>query len=143
MLLFALYPARAVYASNEVFVGTWKGEGTIIVTWCAQKQMPFELNIDEHGTVSGTIGDATIQYGTMELNNILYRWLGNREYIIDAELSGYLIEKENIKRDSIRIFLDFEKPFLSGGFHSSGSTFGGKEEMVLSGSSVKLVKVTE
>ena len=127
--------------SKEGFIGTWKGEGKIIVTWCEQKQLLFELHIDVDGNVSGLIGDAHIRHGKIKLNNIIYRWLGNKKYIINAELSNYLIKKEKIIRESIRIFLDFKKPFFTGGFHTSGSKFGGKEKMILSGISVNLVKI--
>jgi len=126
---------------KENFIGTWKGEGRIIVAWCEQKKISFEVQIDTDGNVSGKIGDAHIRHGNLRLNNIIYRWLGNREYIIDAELSNYLIEKEKIRRESIRIFLDYKESSFTGGFHTSGSKFGGKEKMVLSGSRVKLVKI--
>ncbi len=128
--------------SNEDFTGIWKGEGRIIVAWCEQKQLSFELQIDMNGDVSGKIGNAQIRHGRIRLNNIIYRWLGNRKYIIDAKLTNYLVEKEKIKRESIRIFLDYEKPFWVGGFHTSGSKFGGKEEMIVSGTGLKLVKIT-
>jgi len=127
--------------SLKDFIGTWKGEGRIIVAWCEQKQLPFELQIDIDGNVSGKIGDALIQHGKIKLNNIMYRWLGNRKYIIDAKLSNHLIGNEKISRESIRVFLDFESPFLVGGFHTSGSKFGGKEKMILSGRSLELVKI--
>jgi hypothetical protein len=92
--------------------------------------------------VLGKIGDAQILNGKIRLNNIVYRWLGNRKYIIDAKLTNYLIKKEKIRRESIRVFLDFENPFFFGGFHTSGSKFGGKEKMILSGTNVKLVKIS-
>ncbi|MBC8440851.1 MAG: hypothetical protein H8D87_14375 [Deltaproteobacteria bacterium] len=143
---FVLNPLSEVKALNArtmqeyEFIGTWKGEGKIIVGWCNQKQLSFELRIDLEGNVSGKIGDAHIRSGKIKLNNIIYRWLGNSEYIIDAKLSNYLIEKEEIKRESIRIFLDFKQASFTGGFHTSGSKSGGKEKMILSGASVKLVK---
>lgn len=147
IVFLVLHPLNEVQASNgeavsiEGFIGAWKGEGKIIVTWCEQKQLAFEFQIDSDGNVSGKIGDAHIRHGKIRLNNIIYRWLGNKKYIIDTKLSNYLIKKEKIKRDSIRIFLDFKKPFLTGGFHTSGSKFGGKEKMIFSGNSVKLVKI--
>lgn len=125
------------------FIGTWKGEGRIIVTWSKQKQLSFVLQIDKHGNVRGNIGNALIQDGKIRLNNIFYRWLGNRNYIIDAKLTNYLVESEKIKRESIRIFLDYENNSLVGGFHTSGSKFGGKEKMILSGTGIKLIKMTE
>jgi len=33
-------------------------------------------------------------------------------------------------------------PFFVGGFHTSGSKFGGKEKMIFSGTNVKLVKIS-
>jgi hypothetical protein len=132
---------NSLATSKEDFTGTWKGEGKIIVAWCEQKQLSFELQIDMDGNVSGEIGNAQILHGKIKLNNIFYRWLGNRKYIIDAKLSNYLIEKEKIRRESIRVFLDFENPFFVGGFHTSGRKFGGKEKMILSGSSLKLDKI--
>ena len=149
IVFFALHPLNEAQASNKLVIskedlmGTWKGEGRVIVAWCEQKQLLFELRIDMNGNVLGKIGDAKILHGKMKLNNIVYRWLGNRKYIIDAKLTSYLIEKEKIRRASIRVFLDFENPFFVGGFHTSGSKFGGKEKMILSGTKVKLIKITK
>jgi hypothetical protein len=123
---------------RSYFIGTWQGEGRIIVAWSEQKQLSFHLQVDSEGNVSGKIGDAQIKQGTIRHNNIIYRLMGNREYIVDAELSGYIIEKEKVRRDSIRIFLDLEQHFLIGGFHTSGSKYGGKEKMILSGTGVKI-----
>ena len=146
IVFFALHPLNEAQASNKLVIskedlmGTWKGEGRVIVAWCEQKQLLFELRIDMNGNVLGKIGDAQIMHGKIRQNNTVYRWLGNRKYIIDAKLINYLIEKEKIKRESIRVFLDFENPFFVGGFHTSGSKFGGKEKMILSGTKVKLIK---
>ncbi len=124
------------------FAGYWKGEGRIIVAWSEKKTITFDLQIHENGNVTGVIGEAVITQGKIKLNNKFLRWLGNREYIIDADLKQFLNKNEKIKRGSIRLFLDFKKPFLTGGFHSSGSKFGGKEIMVFSGTHIKLTKAT-
>jgi hypothetical protein len=147
IVVFVFLPLCEVQARDgqssieEELIGTWKGEGRIIVAWCQQKHFSFELQIGANGIVSGKIGDAQIRNGRMKRNNFLFRWLGNAEFIIDATLSSYIIEKENIWRESIRIFLDYEMPFLTGGFHTSGSKFGGKEKMILSGTGIKLTKI--
>ncbi len=144
LVLHPLKEARAINSGNiskNNFIGTWKGEGTIIVAWSKQKKISFELQIDKNGNVSGNIGNAYIRQGRIKLNKIIYRWLGNSDYIIDAKLSNYLIKKEEIKRESIRIFLDFKQTFYTGNFHTSGSKFGGKNKMILSGVKIKLVKV--
>ena len=126
---------------NTSLVGHWKGDGKIIVAWCEATHLSFDLHIDEHGNVTGTIGDATLAHGRIRQNNIILRWLGNREYIIEAHLVHALIQDEGIQRESIRLFLDFNSSLLTGGFHTSGSKFGGKDTMVLSGIEITLSKV--
>jgi hypothetical protein len=142
LLLFC--EVQALYGQTnikEAFFGSWRGEGEIIVAWCEQKQLSFELQIDANGIVSGKVGNAQIRSGRLRRNNFLFRWLGNAEFIIDAKLSNHIIEKENIQRESIRIFLDYRKPFFTGGFHTSGSKFGGNEKMMLSGIGIRLAEV--
>jgi hypothetical protein len=131
---------REIILKNS-FTGYWQGEGRIIVAWSEKKTISFDLQIHENGNVTGSIGDAIITQGRIKLNNKVWRWLGNKKYIIDADLNHFLNKKEKIKRESIRIFLDFKRPFLTGGFHTSGSKFGGKEKMVLSGTHIKLTRV--
>lgn len=145
---FVFNPLTEIYASvgepvRKEFVGSWRGEGRIIVTWSRQKQLSFVLQIDSHGNVRGNIGNARIHGGKIRLNNLFYRLLGNRNYIIDAKLTDYIVESEKITRESIRIFLDYENNFLVGGFHTSGSKRGGKEKMILSGTGIKLIKITK
>ncbi|MBT5539891.1 MAG: hypothetical protein HOK29_13255 [Candidatus Marinimicrobia bacterium] len=144
LLIGCLSEVQALNAQNIVknrFSGYWKGEGRIIVAWSEKKTITFDLQIHENGNVTGAVGDAIITQGRIQLNNKILIWLGNKEYIIDADLKHFLNKSEKIKRESIRLFLDFKRPFLTGGFHSSGSKFGGKEKMVLSGTDIKLTKV--
>lgn len=142
---FVLSPLTDVQASidepiGKDFVGDWRGNGRIIVTWSKQKQLSFVLQIDSLGNVRGNIGNARIQDGKIRTNNIFYRLLGNRNYIIDAKLTNYIVESEKIRRESIRIFLNYENNLFVGGFHTSGSKIGGKEKMILSGTGIKLTK---
>jgi hypothetical protein len=74
------------------------------------------------------------------LNGAILRMLGNSRYIIDLELSGPLVEEEQITRSGGKLLLDFENDAFSGGFHSSGSKFGGKEKMVMTVVDLKLKK---
>ena len=77
IVLFALHPLDKVPAfnklaiSNEDFIGTWKGEGRIIVAWCEQKQLSFECQIDMNGNVLGKIGDAQILNGKIRLKKMI------------------------------------------------------------------------
>lgn len=87
--------------------GVWKGQGDIIVGWCKQRHLPFELRIDETNSVSGFIGNAVVK-GELKMNKALYRMIGNKKYIIDGELTGCIVKAENIRRKTIRLFLDLD-----------------------------------
>ncbi len=53
---------------NERLVGHWAGKGQIIVQWCAQDSLSFDLTIHPDGLVTGKIGDASITQGKIRLN---------------------------------------------------------------------------
>ncbi len=114
----------------ELF-GEWHGKGKIIVTWCNQKTLDFDIKISEDGTVTGKIGDAEIYDAKAEHRSAIMEALGNHEFIINGKLKGKIVEKENIERDGFKFMFDYKDEQLKGGFHSSGSKFGGKEKMVL------------
>ena len=91
---------REIILKNS-FTGYWQGEGRIIVAWSEKKTISFDLQIHENGNVTGSIGDAIITQGRIKLNNKVWRWLGNKKYIIDADLNHFLNKKEKIKRESM------------------------------------------
>jgi len=122
--------------SNEQIInGHFKGEADIITNWSAQKKLSFNLNIDSNNKITGTIGNATITKGMVKKNIF-----GDTDYIINIDLSGYLIEKEKIKRASIKIPFNYEKDKIIGGFGTNGSKIGGKEHMIMSGTNLVLHK---
>jgi hypothetical protein len=125
---------------TDSMIWQWEGTGKIIVTWCEQDSLPVDIWIDENGIVTGKVGDAEITAGILRLNGVILRMLGNSRYIIDLELSGPLVEEEQITRSGGKLLLDFENDAFSGGFHSSGSKFGGKEKMVMTVVNLKLKK---
>lgn len=136
-ILMAAAPAHA--GEQLCRPGLWKGQGDIIVGWCKQRHLPFDLQIDENNAVTGFIGNASVK-GELKMNKAIYRMIGNKKYIIDADLSGCIVKAENIRRKSIRLFLDLDNSgsTLSGGMHTSGCKIGGKEFMVLSGMNIVL-----
>lgn len=113
--------------------GNWQGKGKIIVSWCEQDSLSFYLTITSDGKVSGKIGDAVIKNGQLKKNSLILRWLGNSEYIIEADLEGSIVEAENITRESIKLIVDFEDNCIVGDFRTSGSKFGGKDKMQMAG----------
>ena len=124
----------SVQPTNEV-VGHYEGNAKIIVDWCNLDSLAFDLTIDDLGNVTGNIGDAIIIQGKIKANTY-----GSTKFIIDAKLEGSIIEKEEIKRESIKIPFDLIDGNIVGGFGTSGSKFGGKEKMILSGSDLVLIR---
>lgn len=125
----------------EEMIGEWRGDGKIIVTWCRQERLPFHLFVRADGRVSGSVGNAAISDGFVKKNSWFLDWLGNPEYMIEATLGGSIVASEGIRRESIKLIVDLVDHELHGGFHTSGSKVGGKDSMILSGTSVKLFKV--
>ena len=115
--------------------GHFAGKAEIIVSWCKQDSLAFDLFIHKDGNVSGKAGEATIVSGKVKPNKF-----GSGEFIIDAVLEGYVVKNENIKRQSIKIIFNYDGEKITGGFHTSGSKFGGKDKMMMSGSGMVLLR---
>ena len=122
--------------TNEL-KGHFSGKAEIIVSWCKLDSLAFDLYIDD-SDISGSIGDAKIIEGKVKENT-----LGSTKYIIEAKLNGYIVKKENIKRESIKIPFNYIENELIGGFGTSGSKFGGKDKMIMSGTNMVLTKQQE
>ena len=122
-------------AQKQDINGNYKGEAQIIVNWSQQKEILFNLNIDSLGNVTGTIGDAQITEARVRKNTF-----GNTQLIINANLSGFLIENEKIQRESIKIPFDLINEQIKGGFGTSGSKIGNKETMIMTGTNLVLNK---
>ncbi len=116
--------------SSESLPDKWEGKGKIIVSWCKQKEITFELNISKEGKVWGKVGDAEFVNGLVKNNSFLLKLLGNPDYIIDGELKGYLVGNEKIKRKSGKFIVNISNTEINGGFRTSGTKVGGKESMV-------------
>ncbi|NOX88537.1 MAG: hypothetical protein GXO77_05890 [Calditrichaeota bacterium] len=143
--LFLFLLAAFCYSQIERFPGSqlrgrWVGKGKIIVDWCKQDSLSFDFVIHEDGKISGKIGDAQIKKGKLRLNSFLLNFLGNSQYLLEAELEGPLVKAEGIERPKIKLFLDYRNNRLVGGFHSSGKKSGAEKSMKLSGSGLALIK---
>jgi hypothetical protein len=123
--------------------GQWTGNAKVVVVWANQKQLPVKLDIAGDGAVSGTVGDATLMNARMRSGRGQFeRSLGwGREYRIHGQLSGDMIQAEQIHRDAVDIVLDPSDGALVGGLNSSGSKFGGKESMILSAGDLRLQRI--
>ncbi len=135
--------APFAHASDGVpagMAGKWKGSGKIIVTWCEQKELPVEIEIFQDGRVTGRIGGAAVENGRVAANSGMLVRLGNPKYVISADLKGPIVKAEGIVRTAIKLFVNLDDGRLTGGFHTSGGKFGGKDAMMLSGSGLALIR---
>ena len=125
-------------------VGHWEGEARIIVTWCHQKNLSVKVDLHEDGTVTGTVGDATLTLGRFQQNR---GWLGRKlnmatDYIIKGGLNGAIVKAEGITRSEVMIPLNFSGGTFTGGINTSGTMLSSKdkrkERMPLSTASLTL-----
>jgi hypothetical protein len=131
-------------ASGQAFptemVGAWRGDAQIFVNWTAQRTLPVRITIGADGSVTGTIGDATLRSGRFEANrNSIERALNIKtDWIVVGALEGDVIKAEGIHRDSVKVPLDWIDGHFEGGVNTSGSHFGGKQSMWLAAGHLRL-----
>ena len=142
-LLSALLLANFLSAQkiDSELSGNWQGKGKIIVSWAKNKTLDFNIVIGENGKVTGKIGDAEIGEARLEKRSSLMKALGNGDYIISGKLKGALVENGKIEREGFILMFSLSEGKITGEFHSSGSKFGGKDEMVMTVTDVILQKL--
>lgn len=129
--LAALMIANSSRADENILTpamtGHWEGNARIVVIWCKQKYLPVKVDIHPDGSVTGTVGDATLIDGRFESNRgWLFRKLNwATDYIIMGDLKGPLVAAEGITRAKVKIPLNFTNGTFEGGVNSSGSGFEG------------------
>lgn len=133
-LVWLVLIARSI-CGQSVFelAGNWQGTGHIVVNWCTQDTLFFDIDITTDGDIAGHIGDAIITSADIEKNNI-----GENDYVLVLKLKGSLIECEGITRSVMRIGVKRVDNELHGSFQSSGKLFGKKEDGILSGTGLIL-----
>jgi hypothetical protein len=125
-------PAAPGYVGT--LAGTWVEKANPVVSWVEPTPIIVELAIAPDGHISGTVGDARIASGSIKpgRNKLTTALDWGSEYVAVCKLDGNVIERENIHRDSVNLIFDREGDALDGGFHTSGSKFGGAKSMKLS-----------
>lgn len=121
-------------APPDALVGRWSGSARIVVDFCAADSVPLALSIQSDGTVAGRVGDAELVDATYARNRgpIGRLFKVKTDSIIQGRLVGPLVAAESIERDSIDIPFDLKFGRLDGGFHTSGTKLGPREEGVVS-----------
>jgi hypothetical protein len=113
--------------------GAWAGEARIAVNWTKERILRVAVTIQPDGSVSGTIGDATLRNGRFETNRTaIGRALHIKtDWIIRGSLDGDVIKAEGIRREGVMVPLNFLSGHFEGGVNTTGSHFGGKDAMWL------------
>lgn len=146
VVLLATLPISTLQAAEknvaERLAGHWEGNARIIVDWCKQPTLPVTIDIHPDGSVTGKIGDAKLTKAELTRNR---GWVGRKmnlatDYIIRGDLAGPIVAAESITRSSVSLPLDLAENNLVGGVHTSGTKLGAKSAMILSASSLKLVR---
>ena len=120
--------------------GNWAGDADIFVNWTAQRTLPVKLSIAADGAVSGTIGDAVLRNGRLQRNRTaLGRALHVKtDWIVVGDFDGDIIRAESIRRESVKVPLNWVDDHFEGGVNTSGSHFGGKKSMWLAAGRLRL-----
>ena len=123
--------------------GHFTGVATIVVNWTMQRQLLVDVFIRQDGTVEGMVGDAAIRDGRLRRNRGRIGRALNlaTDWIVVGRLEGDVIAAERIRRDGVKIPLDFVASQYRGGVNTSGSKIGGKSTMVLAATNLRLARI--
>ena len=128
------------FTPAPTMVGHWTGTADIVVNWTRQRMLNFDFVIARDGAVTGRIGEATLVNGRLATNR---GWFGRSfhlatDYIIVGDLAGEILAAEHIHREPVKVPLNWSEDHFHGGLHTSGSTFGGRDKMILSAARLHL-----
>lgn len=117
---------------DPAMIGTWRGDGQIVVNWTDQSSIHVRLVIVADGSVSGEVGDAQLTSARIARNRgAIGRFLHIKtDYIVSGKLRGPVIASEHIQRAEVKMPLNWNGREFSGSLHTSGSAFGGAQRMV-------------
>ena len=147
LLLTAGISQASQSAVTGAMAGHWEGNARIVVSWCHQTNLPVKVDINQDGSVTGTIGDAALVRGRFQLNR---GWLGRKlnlasDYIIMGDLKTAIVAAEGITRSRVFIPLNFTGGVFKGGINTSGSMVfnaaSQKEKMALSAMNLTLSRL--
>ena len=124
--------ACAKVSAPPGMAGSWQGKAEITCAWCKQHEMGVELTIAADGSVTGKIGDATLDQARLNKNVVRPDSLPTK-YVIKAKLVGPLSTSEGVTRATIDIGVDLAGESLTGAFVTNGDLSGTKETSRLAG----------
>lgn len=104
-----------------VLVGRWEGTAALDSGLLAVGA-PVRLTIARDGTVTGTVGDATLRNGRMARNpSVFSRLFGlGTKWMVEGMLEGPLTSAPALRRERTKMPLDLVDDALAGDFNAMG-----------------------
>jgi hypothetical protein len=126
-LLTACNSPAAGSVVTPAMAGHWEGNARIVVAWCHQKNLPVSVDIQSDGSVTGTVGDATLTEGRLLRNRgwLLRKLNWATDYLITGGCYGAIVKAEGITRSRVKLPLNFNGGAFVGGVNTSGSGLEG------------------
>lgn len=111
----------AVAQSNPELVGVWEGSAEV-KSPSLTEGLPVRLTVLADGTVTGTVGDATLRNAKIGRNRTIpARLFGlGTKWILDGDLEGSLVSRDGLARNKVRMPLDFSDGLLAGDLNATG-----------------------
>ena len=125
---------------DSAMAGRWEGRARMSVPFSTRSDLAVSLVIAEDGTVSGTVGDATLVGARLATaRGAMGRALRiGREYMIEGALSGSLVRSEVMQRGRVVISLDWKNDTFVGELQTSGTHDGAPESQVITATGLVL-----
>jgi hypothetical protein len=123
VLACAVFCASTALAKGPVAsapIGHWTGTGRIVANWTVSKDLPFDIHVAADGTVTGSIGDATIASGSISFNQGIKRAFVHSDFTVAVTLTGPLLAKDGVTRKRFDLHLTPE----DGGMSAFGASNG-------------------
>lgn len=108
--------------------GRWRGAGAPGNDWCARDHVSITLHVGMGGLVNGTVGDASMRRGTLKVMRQPPMGLQQRDFVVEAELTGSLLSDLDVARATVWMALDLVDGRLVGELTTDGARVGGLED---------------
>jgi len=113
LLIMILFVVSACETTAEAkppaeYIGNWVGLGRTMISneYMNQRQVPFMLIIEENGTVTGYVGDASIMKTKLNKPVWWLKLIGQKKYKASFTLSGNIANRESFHREGGTIHID-------------------------------------
>lgn len=126
--------------------GSWCGQARINNSWIVARTLDVRLTIASDGSVSGSVGDATLRSAHLRPNRgaVGHALHIKTDWIVEGSLSGFLVAQERIERPGVKMPLNWipvgTGHGFRGGVNSSGSPLGSEKTGVIAASRLLLTR---